>query len=79
MFNRKKYRKNKEYFFFASGIKRDSTVLSAIFSTVGTLTLTKSLDSFEMYNEVMIHVKRNQNIPDTDGSFALYTYYVESL
>jgi hypothetical protein len=78
MFGRKKYRKGKMYFYLVSGIKKSDPYQSATFNCSATLTILRNMDAAEMYNEVMFHVKKFHNITDENGTFAVYSYHVES-
>jgi hypothetical protein len=78
LMSRKKYRAGQTYFYLVSGIKHHSSYQTATFNIGGTLTLKNDLDPVEMYNEVMFFVKKEAELTEEYGNYAIYSYHVES-
>lgn len=79
MFGRKKYRKGREYTYvvggtFSSG--KYTGVQDKIFINSKKLTIINSMDAYEMFEEVMRHVKDSQNVSQDHAVFLTF-YHVE--
>jgi hypothetical protein len=78
---RKKYRKGQTYMYLVSGIKSTPNLgynASCTFMNSGTLTLLRDMDACEMRDEVMFHVKKFNELSDEPGTYAIYSYHVET-
>ncbi|UUG69533.1 hypothetical protein SEA_SHAM_233 [Streptomyces phage Sham] len=81
MFGRKKYRKGVVYMYLVSGIKSMPNLGyngHATFMSSGTFTLLRDMDASEMRDEVLHHVKEYNQLSDEPGTYAIYSYHVET-
>lgn len=78
---RKKYRKGQTYMYLVSGIKTMPNLGyngHATFMSSGTFRLLRDMDACEMRNEVMYHVRKYNELSDEPGTYAIYSYHVET-